>query len=150
DSAGSELLRRCGNGVCGAWESCSSCPADCGQCPGSQTTAPVLSVSPATVSPGGQVTLTWSGVSISTATDWIGRYAPGDPDGSFQDWIYVSCSQTAGTANASGSCSYTMPAASGTYEFRLFAADGSMRLATSQQVTVSGGDGGSAGYCGDA
>src|SRR5678816_1491249 len=29
--------KRCGNGVCGAGETCSSCPQDCGTCPAAET-----------------------------------------------------------------------------------------------------------------
>ncbi len=53
-------------------------------------------------------------------------------------WIYVSCSQTPGSAQAAGSCPFTVPptAAPGTYELRLFANDGFTRLATSSPLTV--------------
>ena len=34
-------LRHCGNGVCSRRESCSTCPADCGRCPGSTDDAAV-------------------------------------------------------------------------------------------------------------
>jgi hypothetical protein len=87
------------------------------------------------------VTAAWSGVSSPTTTDWIGLYRPGDPNTSFIDWIYDdSCSKTAGgTSLASGSCSFTMPTADGTYQLRLLSNDGYTVLATSNTVTVTGG-----------
>ncbi len=100
-----------------------------------------LSASPATVSAGGSVTVSWNGVSSPTSTDWIGVYHPGDGNSSYIDWIYAdSCSKKAGSsATASGSCSFTMPGAAGTYELRLFSNDGYTVLATSNQVSVTGG-----------
>jgi hypothetical protein len=110
-----------------------------------QAATPTLSESPATVAAGGTVTISWSGVTNPTTTDWIGLYHPGDADTSnghtSQPWIYdSSCTQTAGSAaKASGSCTYQIPAtASGTYEFRLFSNDTWTKLATSGQITVSG------------
>jgi hypothetical protein len=103
------------------------------------TTSPSLTVSPTTAKPGTTLTTTWSGINAPTPKDWIGLYAPGSADTKFISWIYVSCSTKAGTARASGSCSYTLPAtlASGNYEFRLLANDGFTRLATSNPLTVS-------------
>ncbi len=100
-----------------------------------------LTASPASVPAGGSVTVSWSGVSNPTSTDWIGLYHPGDANESYIDWMYDnSCSTTAGSgALASGSCSFTMPSAAGTYELRLFSNNGSTLLATSNQVTVTGG-----------
>src|SRR5262249_49322128 len=93
---------------------------------------PALSATPSTVSPGGTVTLSWSGIPNPNAQDRIGRYVPGTPNTALDDYIYTSsCTQTAGAAGqASGSCSYTMPITRGTYEFRLFASSGT-QLATS-------------------
>jgi hypothetical protein len=108
---------------------------------GCGATGPSVSASPSTVSAGGRVTVSWSGVSNATNRDWIGLYHPGDPDGSFISWVYDdSCTTTGGTSSlASGSCSFTMPMAAGTYELRLFSNDGFTRLASSNQVTVTGG-----------
>src|SRR5207248_1967754 len=63
----------------------------------------------------------------------------GVPDtGTRTDWKYVSCSQTVGTAAASGSCNFTIAVMSGTYELRLFSNNGYTKLATSPTFTVSG------------
>jgi Domain of Unknown Function (DUF1080) len=103
------------------------------------TTSPTLTVDPKTVKAGSTVTAAWSGIATPAPKDWIGLYTPGAVDTKFISWIYVSCSKKAGTARASGSCSYTLPAtlAAGNYELRLFANDGFTRLATSNPLTVS-------------
>jgi len=55
-------------------------------------------------------------------------------------WLFnSSCTQSIGTAKASGTCSVTMPATAGTYEFRLFGNNLFTLLATSNTVTVGGG-----------
>ena len=102
-----------------------------------------LSASPTTVAPGGTITATWSGIANPTATDWIGLYTPGAANTAFIDWIYVSCSQTAGAARASGSCPFVVPStvAPGTYQLRLLANDGFTLLATSNNFTVAVGGG---------
>jgi 3-keto-disaccharide hydrolase len=103
------------------------------------TTAPALTASPKTVKAGGTLTATWSGISTPAPKDWIGLYAPGAADTKFINWVYVSCSKVAGSARASGSCSYVLPAtiSVGNYELRLFANDGFARLTTSNTLTVS-------------
>ena len=105
------------------------------------TTLPSLTVSPTTAKPGTTLTTTWSGINSPTPKDWIGLYVPGAIDKAFINWIYVSCSMTAATARASGSCSYPLPTtlAAGTYELRLFANDDFTRLATSSTFTVTVG-----------
>src|SRR5262245_7649307 len=100
---------------------------------------PLLNVSPTTTGAGGMVTATWSGIVAPTSRDWVGLYAPSAADTNFISWMYVSCTQTASNALASGSCSYTLPAtlASGNYELRLFSNDGYTRLATSKSFSVA-------------
>lgn len=102
---------------------------------------PNVTASPASVPAGGSVTVTWSGVANPTSTDWVGLYQPGASNTSYSDWIYDdSCTRTAGTTTlSSGSCSFTMPSANGTYELRLFSNNGYTLLATSNEVTVTGG-----------
>jgi tartrate-resistant acid phosphatase type 5 len=97
-----------------------------------------LSVSPTTVAPGGTITATWSGIAAPSATDWIGLYTPGAANTAYIHWIYVSCSQSAGAARASGSCPFVAPStvAPGTYQLRLLANDGFTLLATSSNFTV--------------
>ena len=100
-----------------------------------------LSVSPTTIPAGGTITATWSGLATPTARDWIGLYVPGAANTAYIDWIYVSCSKTAGSARAFGSCPFIVPSTVvlGGYELRLFANDGSTLLATSNVFTVMTG-----------
>jgi hypothetical protein len=110
----------------------------------SPTGGPTLTVTPTSVAAGGSVTATWTGIESPTGRDWIGLYAPGAANSAYLAWLYVSCSQVAGVARASGSCSFPIPGslAAGTYELRLFANDRFTRLATSNPLTVTGGGGG--------
>ena len=106
---------------------------------GTGTATTALSVSPGTVSAGGTVTATWSGIASPTPMDWIGLYAPAASDTQFLAWIYVSCSQSPGAAVAAGSCSFPVPASlvSGSYELRLFSNNSYTRLAKSGPFTVT-------------
>src|SRR5262249_23367408 len=65
-----------------------------------------LMASPTTIPGGGMLTATWSGIATPTATDWIGLFAPSDPNTAFIDWIYVSCLKTPSSPLASGSCPF--------------------------------------------
>jgi hypothetical protein len=125
----------------------------------------VVSASPATVTAGRPITVSWSGISNPSAGDWIGLYQPGAPDSSFVDWFYAdSCTQTSSgaAAPASGSCAYTMPATAGSYQFQLYTAAASGLLTTSNPITsvppppveaaapqISGEGGGGRAYVGD-
>ena len=99
---------------------------------------PTLTATASTIAPGGTQTATWNGVSNPMPRDWIGLYTPGSSDGSFLNWVYVSCTRSPGSALASGSCPFTIPGsvANGNYELRLFSNDGFTRLATSNQFFV--------------
>ena len=98
-----------------------------------------LSESPASALGGAPITASWSSIGSPTATDWIGLFVPGTADTAYLAWIYVSCSQTALAAAASGSCGFAVPTtlAGGTYELRVFAANGFTRLAISNTFSVS-------------
>ena len=99
-----------------------------------------LTASPAPVTGGGSVTASWNGIAAPTAKDWIGLYTPGAATASFTDWIYVSCSQTPGSAGAaSGSCPFVVPSnvPPGTYQLRFLANDGFTVRATSNTFTVT-------------
>jgi hypothetical protein len=81
----------------------------------------------------------WSGVDPASPTDWMGLYTQSAPDaGGFISWQYLSsCSTTAGASGlASGSCTFVAPTAPGTYEIRVFAANGFARIATVQVSVV--------------
>jgi len=106
---------------------------------GGGTTA--LTVTPTSVTAGDTVTVSWTGILSPTPDDWIGLYPQGTDDFQLIDWIYVSCSQVPGGAQANGSCPFVVPATlpGGTYELRLFANNSFTRLATSNPFTVQGG-----------
>ena len=94
---------------------------------------PTLAVSPATVTPGGQVTVTLTNGS-GGAKDWLGFAAVGTPDGpgKYLQWVYVGAGVTTRTWTV------TAPATPGQYEFRFFPNDSYTRTATSPPVTVLG------------
>lgn len=91
-----------------------------------------VAASPTTVSPGQALTVTWSGVQNPTSTDWIGLFAVGAPDSAVRAWRY-----TGGTP--SGSTTLTVPWGTppGNYEVRLFYNNSTVRLATSNVVSVT-------------
>jgi len=97
-----------------------------------------ISATPSSVAPGGSVTVSWTNRVTATKGDGFGLYHPGDSDYAPIDWIWDdTCSYAMGTtAVASGSCSYTMPASGGSYEFRLFSNNSYIRLAVSNSVSV--------------
>ena len=97
----------------------------------------VVAASPATLTAGQQVTVSWSGISNPTSDDWFGLYQPGAADGAYLDWFYAgSCTQTAaGPTSPTGSCTYTMPSTPGTYEIRLYSAPASGLLTGSGSIT---------------
>ena len=66
-------------------------------------------------------------------------YQPGAANTAYIDWIYVSCSKTPGSPQASGSCPFVVPAslAPGTYALRLLANDGFSQLSASNNFTVT-------------
>jgi hypothetical protein len=98
-----------------------------------------VSVSPSTASSGQAVTVSWSGIAVPSATDWIALYSAGAADDTFIDWTYVSCSTTPGAGAAAGSCPFVVPpgVGAGAYEIRLFTDNQFVRLATSNALTVS-------------
>jgi len=93
------------------------------------TPPPVLTVSATTVTTSASVTVTLTN-GLGGETDWLALAATGASDGSYLQWTYV------GAGVASRTWTVTMPATPGTYEFRLFLANGFTRAATSPTVTV--------------
>jgi hypothetical protein len=100
---------------------------------------PSLTSTPGIVSPGAALLVSWSGIASPTNKDWIGLFATGAADSSSLAWIYVSCTQTAGSASASGACPFGVPSslANGIYELRLFSNGQTIRLATSLPFAVT-------------
>lgn len=99
--------------------------------------AVVVSASPASLTAGQQVTISWRGISNPTSDDWFGLYQPGAADGAYLDWFYAdSCKQTAGgPTSPTGSCTVAMPSTPGTYEIRLYSAPASGLLTASSSIT---------------
>ena len=99
---------------------------------------PLLIVRRDVIRAGRSIVARWRGIPAPTSTDWIGLYLPGSPNTAFIDWIYVSCSKTPSNPDRRGSCDFPIPAslAPGTYELRLLANDGFMRLASSDGFLV--------------
>jgi subtilisin family serine protease len=91
---------------------------------------PTLTVSAATVPPGGQVTVTLAN-GRGGAQDWLAFAAVGAPPNSYLQWVYVGASVTTRTWTV------TAPTAPGQYEFRLFLNNGYTLAATSPAVTVT-------------
>lgn len=99
---------------------------------------PSVTASSDSVAPGGSVTASWSGIANPSGRDWVGLYPSGAGNTSFISWVYVNCARSPGGAVAAGSCPFTAPDPSGSYEFRLFANDGYNRIATSNPFSVGG------------
>ena len=76
-------------------------------------TSPLITV-PSPVTAGTSQQVSWSGIASPSPTDWIGLYAAGAPHSS-----YLASAYTNGTS--SGNVTFQVPAAPGSYEFRLFA-----------------------------
>ena len=87
-----------------------------------------LTAAPATVSPGGGLSITWSAPSGRPANDWVGLFLVGAPNTS-----YLWYSFTGGAT--SGSVNLTAPVQTGQYEFRYLLLNGYTSVATSNTVT---------------
>lgn len=112
-----------------------------------QPTAPVLTASPSTVSPIGTVTASWATIANPTPRDWLGVYIQGAELRLFEQWQYVSCSQTPGSAVAAGSCPFVLNSLpEGTYVLRLLADDGFSLLDESDTFAVEQSSTGPVGF----
>jgi subtilisin family serine protease len=95
-----------------------------------------LSVDTTSVLTDGTVNATFGQIQSPTPNDWIGLFRAGD--GTYLDFVWTSsCSQSASTARAAGSCSITMPSTPGSYELRLYKNQTWTLLATAGPITVS-------------
>ena len=108
--------------------SCSD-PANTVMVGGSQA---AVSASPAAVHPAGTLSVSWGGVQNPTSTDWIGLYAVGASDSAVRSWRYTS-----GTSSGSTTLSVPWGTPAGNYEVRLFYNNSTVRMATSNVLTVS-------------
>jgi hypothetical protein len=96
----------------------------------SPTGAPTLSVNATNVVGGANVTVTLAN-GLGGVSDWIALAATSAPNTSYVQYTYV------GSGLTSRLWTVAMPAAVGTYEFRLFLNNGYTRAATSPAVTVT-------------
>jgi hypothetical protein len=99
---------------------------------------PLISASPASVSPGAAITVDVSN-GPANPTDWVGLYVPGTANTAFIDWFYLNGQKSVPlTGLTSANLKFTAPLTTGTYHFRFFANDGYTLLAESGNVTVTG------------
>ena len=98
----------------------------------SATPPPVLTVSATNVAPGAGVTMTLTG-GAGGPYDWLALAQASAANSSYVTFTYV------GSAVTTRTWTVTLPAAPGTYEFRLFLNNGYTRAATSPAITVSAG-----------
>jgi hypothetical protein len=117
-------------------------PTPGGPTPTPAPTAQVLvngSAAPLTLAPGAVVTVAVSNGPGNT-TDWVARYATGAPGSAYaSDYQYLNGTKTAPAVGlTSGTLTFTLPTAAGTYQFRFMQTNSYTVLATSPTVTVSG------------
>jgi len=93
------------------------------------TDGPVVGVPALRVGPNGAMTVTFSNGTTSSGA-WVGLYASSAADGAYLTYQY-----TGGVAT--GALTFTVPEATGTYNFRLFADGGYTKIATSADFAVS-------------
>jgi len=97
--------------------------------------AVTVTVSPATVIPGGLITVTVAG-GPGNVNDWVGLVEASSPDSNYAAWQYLNGLQTLPLVGVtSATLHFVAPLTEGTYTARLFA-NGWTKLATSNPVTV--------------
>jgi subtilisin family serine protease len=88
-----------------------------------------LSATPASVTAGAPVTVSWTAPAGSSLYDWIALYPTGSPNNAFVTWQYTG-------GATSGSFVVSAPTNSGTYEFRYLLNNGYTDVVRSNIVTV--------------
>jgi hypothetical protein len=91
-----------------------------------------VSASPSSIARGGTLSVTWAGIPVPTATDWVALAAVGAGDINYVAYVYTS-------GAAAGSLNIQVPAGAtpGQYEVRVYAQGTYQRLATSSPITVT-------------
>ena len=99
--------------------------------------APSVTVSPATVNPGGAIAVTVAN-GAGYASDWVGLYATSAPDSTYLAWQFLNgTTMPPATGMTSATLQFPAPMTAGTYNVRLFANNGkSIKIATSGPVSV--------------
>ena len=101
-------------------------------------TGPTLKLDKGTYAPSAPVVATFANASGS-AKGSIGLYPAGAANGNYLSWSYVDGTQTGTTGVVNGSVTFSNgPSAVGSYEARLFSADGYLLLATATFTVQSG------------
>lgn len=103
---------------------------------GAPAAAAAPSVTPAQtlIAAGNYVSVSWADIASPTGSDWIGLYPAGASD---DPALRVRWSYTSGTVSGSLSFVVLPSDTPGSYQFRLFAANGLIRLAASVPVTIT-------------
>jgi len=97
----------------------------------------VAAPGPVLAGAGTMISVTVSGGPANT-TDWVGLYRVGAADTSYVDWRYLSGTTTPPPSGlAAGVIAFLGPTSPGDYEFRFFARNGYVRLATSSRVVTT-------------
>lgn len=89
-----------------------------------------LTASPADVTAGGNLTVSWTAPSGRPTNDWIGLFKAGDPDSVYGWWKYTN-------GASSGTFTAPAPAAGGQYEFRYLQQNGYTDVARSGAIAVN-------------
>src|SRR6266850_1795979 len=98
---------------------------------------PSVTASPTSAALGGNVTATIAD-GPGNAGDWVGLYAAGAADSTYVDWKYLNGTRTKPGAGMTGATvTLTLPATTGTYNVRFFLNDSTLKLGTSETITVS-------------
>jgi hypothetical protein len=94
--------------------------------------AVTLNIGPATVAPGGTLTVTWQNVGQPFKKDWFSLNPVGATDGNWLAWSY-------GSGQMDGSIPFALPVnlPPGTYNVRMYSNDTFKRLAISNPITVT-------------
>jgi hypothetical protein len=87
-----------------------------------------LTATPASVSPGGTLTINWSAPSGRPTNDWVGLFLVGAPNTSYLGFQYTG-------GATSGTFKVAAPGTTGQYEFRYLLQNGYTSVATSNAVT---------------
>jgi hypothetical protein len=102
-----------------------------------QAGTPTVTAGPATVAPGGAITVTVTN-GPGNLRDWVGLYGVTAPDSPSISWLYLNGTwNVPAQALTEATLVFTAPTTPGTYHFRFFANGGWSRLATSTTITVA-------------
>jgi len=95
-----------------------------------------VSIAPSPVAAGGTITVTVSN-GPGNSTDWVGLFSTTAADNAYVDWMYLNGLKTlpaSGVSNAT--LQFVAPMTAGTYHVRLFQGSPTLKLATSNAVSV--------------